>query len=183
MAASPRNWGLIAGRRFGVAVGIGPGKFTYRYEMSNHTSEFRSGKPCVQMEGCRLDSENLRSAWFEFEGDRLLARGQILAEMPANAVCVASSMHLRLVGLTKRSVRRPHDLRLRTQTPRGSGTPTRLPPFLVDISACCWSRQDMFIVWRCAAPATVESIRKILSPSMRRTVLSAQWHGLLSYGI
>jgi len=26
------------------------------------------------MEGCRLDSENLRSAWFEFEGDRLLAR-------------------------------------------------------------------------------------------------------------
>jgi len=61
-------------------------------------------------------------------------------------------------SLTKRRVRRPHDLRssfciilrstleLRTQTPRGSETPTRLPQFLDDTRAYCWSRQDMFIV-------------------------------------
>jgi hypothetical protein len=54
----------------------------------------------------------------------------------------ASSMHRRLVGLTKRSVSRPHDLRsffciilhstleLRTQTPCGSETPTRLAAIL-----------------------------------------------------
>jgi hypothetical protein len=37
-------------------------------------------------------------------------------------------------------------LELRTQMPRGSETPTRLPQFLDDTRAYCWSRQDIFIV-------------------------------------
>ena len=40
--------------------------------MGDHASEALAGKPCMEIEGRRFDSENLRPAWFEFKRYRLL---------------------------------------------------------------------------------------------------------------